>query len=166
MGLTKPQKSHFWITSPVPRSWDCHPQQETSAKLPPSASDALQASALSQLSVQLLRAPESVGPCQPWGLHPIHPSSFQHRKPPFLEEATLSRWGEHITHLVHEGLVCVQYRGVIRQLIRASAVLPLKSIIRVLADCSLFGITDVSRVGERQQEAPERRICALAGVGE
>lgn len=62
--------------------------------------------------------------------------------------------------------MCVQYRGVIRQSIRASAVLPLKSIIRVLADCALFGITDVSRVGERQQEAPERRICALAGVGE
>lgn len=49
---------------------------------------------------------------------------------------------------------------------RASAALPLQSISGVSADCSLFGITDGSRPGERQQEAPGRRICTLAAVGE
>lgn len=69
--------------------------------------------------------------------------------------------GERASHNL-----CVSNRGAVRQVIRPSTALPLKSTNRVLADCSLFGITDVSRVGKRQQEAPERRICALAGVGE
>jgi len=151
-------------------AWDRLSQQETRAKLPPLASHQPQAPALSRVSVQLLLASESVSPCQSWGLHPTRPPSLWHhelqqcRQP--SEEAAPGRQAELIAHLVRERLVRVQYRGAVRRLIRPSTVLLLKSISRVLADCSLFGITDVSRVGKRQQEAPERRICALAGVGE
>lgn len=167
-----PQAPEISFLGHIPNSrlsaGDRLPQRETRAKLPPPASYQVQANTLSQ--VQLLLAPKSVGPCQPWGLHPTLPPPLQRCEPQHCrqpsEEATLGRWGEHIAHLVCERLVHVQYRGAIRRLIRPSTVLPLKSISRVLADCSLFGITDVSRVGERLQEAPERRICALAGVGE
>lgn len=61
--------------------------------------------------------------------------------------------GEQLAHLVHETPACVQQRGAIRQLITPSTVLPLGSISMVLAERSLFGISDVHRVGERQQEA-------------
>lgn len=141
-------------------AWDCLPQQQTRANFPPSASYQPQAPALSQVSVQLLLAPESVGPCQPWGLRLTHSlyGAVNHSGEGIPRRRQPRAGGER--------LVRVQYRGAVRQLIRPSTVLPLKSISRVLANCSLFGITDVSRAGERQQEAPERRICALTGVGE
>lgn len=74
-------------------------------------------------------------------------------RPPKLQRRLRGVQREQLAHLVHETPACVQHRGAIRQLITPSTVLPLGSISMVLAERSLFGISDVHRVGERQQEA-------------